>query len=187
MPLKAARSSLTSAPAPPVRIGYLHRVSVHSRNGDAHGPRADVSSQVGRPAGRAEALTMTSSQITMTIRFDRSSGSTQLVRTVDEVDLPWLLQLVDDLRVEGDALMTLVAEGRDDRLLIRVRQGHFRVERTGGGTGAHLVRQDPTSAPAPTSAAALVDGRAEVDAGAARAAVESVLCGRPLAPGLGWS
>lgn len=129
---------------------------------------------------------MTNGQITLTIRFDRSSGSTQLVRTIDEVDLPWLLQLVDELRVEDDALMTLVDLGREDRLLIRVRHGRYRVERTGGETGGHLVRQDPMESAPPTAAAALVNGSAEVDADAARAALESILRDRPLAPGLSW-
>lgn len=74
------------------------------------------------------------------IRLSRLSGGTHLSWMVDELDLPWLLHVIQELDVEDDAIVSLADPDGDGQLVVRVREQGFAVERSAAGAHAQLAR-----------------------------------------------
>jgi hypothetical protein len=106
------------------------------------------------------------------------------VRSVDEMDLPWLSDLVDELRVEQAAVVTLTDPDDGAELMIRIDHERFLVERVVRGVGSRLTRTG-RSQPSDNSWSGPPD-EPSVDLEAARQAMRSLLLGEDLAPGLRW-
>ncbi|HEX7744168.1 MAG TPA: hypothetical protein VF462_02735 [Micromonosporaceae bacterium] len=124
------------------------------------------------------------SPMKLDIRVVRAGGGTHLARTVDEMDLSWLSDLVAELRLEQAAAVTLTDPDGAAELVVRIDQDGYRVERTVSGAGSRLAQTDPFG---PSHAEI---GRADehyVDLEAARQALRSVLLREDLAPGLRWT
>ncbi|HEX2774164.1 MAG TPA: hypothetical protein VHN18_17285 [Micromonosporaceae bacterium] len=123
------------------------------------------------------------SSMKLDIRVARDAGGTHLVRSVDEVDLPWLLELISELQVERSAVVTLTDSVRGDELVIKIDQNKYHVEQSAGGIRSWLApdREPGWSSDGSEAAEAL-----SVDLEAARGALRSVITGKPLGTGVRW-
>jgi hypothetical protein len=129
------------------------------------------------------AVVLMTSSMKLDIRVVRAGGGAHLARSVDEMDLPWLSDLVAELRREQAAVVTLTDPDGGAGLVVRVDHDRYRVERMVDGVAARLARIHP----------ALPDdgwsGPADdhyVDLAAARQAIRCALLRQDLAPGLRW-
>lgn len=125
------------------------------------------------------------SPMKLEIRVVRADGGTHLVRSVDEMDLSWLSDLVAELRQEQAAVVTLTDPDRAAELTVRIDQTHYRVERTVRGVASRLAPAGPCG-PSEDAGVGEPDEH-PVDLAAARLAIRSVLLGEDLAPGLHWT
>jgi hypothetical protein len=125
---------------------------------------------------------MTSS-LKLDIRVARGAGGTHLVRSVDDVDLPWLLDLISDLQIEPSAVVTLTDSSLGDELTIRILDRRYHVERSAAGSRSRLATEgEPVSSDGPASAS-----DKSLDLEAARIALRSVILEKPLDAGLRWT
>lgn len=144
---------------------------------------------------------MTGRCVKTDIRLARLSGGTHLSWMVDELDLPWLLHVIRELDVEDDATVSLADPDGDGRLVVRVREHGFAVERSSAGTHARLARLPveesgapsrsdpaiPSSDPAgPSSDPALSPAGAAIDFDTVREVVAAFLQDRQPAGDLRW-
>jgi hypothetical protein len=132
-------------------------------------------------------ILMTSS-LKLDIRVARDAGGTHLVRSVDEMDLPWLLHLISELQIERAAVVTLTDAERGDELVIMIEKDRYRVERSAAGARAWLasdrVFERVEAAAGPDAPSGNADSL--VDLAAARDALHSMVTGQPLEAGARW-
>lgn len=83
---------------------------------------------------------MTGRCVKTDIRLSRLSGGAHLSWMIDELDLPWLLHVIRELDVEEDATVSLADPDGDGRLIVRVDESGFAVERSAAGTRTWLAR-----------------------------------------------
>jgi hypothetical protein len=128
-------------------------------------------------------VVLLTSSLKLDIRVARGAGGTHLVRSVDEVDLPWLLELISELQVEPSAVVTLTDAAAGDELMIKIDQQRYRVERCAAGARSWLAADGD---PARPDGSAGSDGLS-VGLEAARVALRSVITRKPLEAGLRWT
>lgn len=127
-------------------------------------------------------MVLMASSMKLDIRVARDAGGTHLVRSVDEVDLPWLLGLISELQIERSAVVTLTDSVLGDELVIKIDQNKYHVEQSAGGIRFWLAPdREPERSSDGSEAEAL-----SVDLDAARGALRSVVTGKPLGAGVRW-
>lgn len=130
---------------------------------------------------------MTGRCVKTDIRLSRLSGGTHLSWMVDELDLPWLLHVIRELDVEDDATVSLADVDGDGRLVVRVDEHGFAVERSAAGTRSRLTRLPAgDGVPVAADADAPASARAAIDFDAVREAVAAFLQDRQPAGDLRW-
>jgi hypothetical protein len=128
-------------------------------------------------------MVLMTSSMRLDIRVARDGGGSHLVRSVDEVDLPWLLELISELQIEKSAVVTLTDAVLGDELRIVIDRSQYDVERSADGSRSRLAA-DGDDTRADGSAA---NGKRSVDLEAARLALRSVVLAKPLEAGLRWT
>lgn len=132
------------------------------------------------PVKNSFAMVLVASSMKLDIRVAGGAGRTHLVRSVDDVDLPFLLDLISQLQIEPSAVVTLTETGPAHELVIMIDQSRYRVERSAAGSRSRLAA-DPVRSEGSAAADDL-----SVDLESARLALRSVILEKPLEAGLRW-
>lgn len=136
-----------------------------------------------RPTRSSLAAVFMTSSMKLDIRVARDAGGTHLVRSVDDVDLPWLLELISELQIERSAVVTLTDSTLGDELIIKIVQNEYHVERSAAGIRSWLAADGNPERSSDGSDGAQA---MSVDLDAARGALRSVVTGKPLGAGVHW-